>query len=179
MKKKEYFVNYILTICFILLVVLFLISMIGISRVTLNESPQVRDHVGNAKELLDQIENNHNEIDSLSQTGIGSFGNGIYSPSFSIEDVSHLNIREDRAFITFRIDSQIKQEKNIYYVEIKDFKELSQGDLILLSDQETFEKAEFLSLEEDHILAYDKQNNKIEQIDFENIKGVIVYIKND
>jgi len=123
-EKKEQFVNYLLSIGFIFLVVLFLSSMIFISRFVLStaEAP-INQHIQITKNILDDIK-------EVKPSKNESYGGHLSKESylrvnyknFNLEKPYFININKNKSIFTFRINGEIKNDNNIYYkkVDLKD-----------------------------------------------------------
>jgi len=186
-KKNQQFVNYLLTIGFIFLVVLFLTSIVFISRGVLSNPQFINSSV---KDLKPNILENINEVETLTKITKNNTLNlplnkvdfdffKIQSNDFSLNDSFFLNINKNKSIISFRINGEIGSIGNrIFYKKIKNSSNILKKDIVVYSKSRI---GQVLSVNKDlEIKVLNLDTNKIEITNSSLIEGrVFLRVKND
>lgn len=183
MKKNVMVINYLMYIGLILLVIVFLILLVSISRFVLSDYNPIGAHVMNTKNLLEDI----NEVEKvaistqnvtlISETGEDFFR--LNYDGFNIRDVSYININENKSIVSMYFTSEIADiNDEIYYIKIKDIDNFEKGDIVLYNSIEEPRVGEFLSVDEQgKIIIVNQNTEKLEEASEEGILGRIFYIR--
>lgn len=178
MKNDRKIFNYILSIGFILLIVLFLISLIGISRSVLSGSLIVKEHVHNTQNLLQDISEVEKSVEENTKTEDTAqiTSENIKTSNFknNILDASYTNINENKSVITFILNSEISQENNTYYLKYKNQTEIEKNDIILYYDKDEFKTGKITTIAEQSLKVININTMHMEEITTTNILGKII-----
>jgi len=198
-KNKDIYVNYLLTLGFILLIVTFLVTIISISRFVLSDSNSFTKHLKDTQNLLkniDEVNKDKNLSKNINQFDSNININNLYKLKVNndrIIDYSDYNINQNKSIISFRINSDIKTYKNIYYIQIENKSKLKKRQIITytIDDSSNIRIGEFLEYKNqinnnnkksDYInktfVILDINTKKIINIQNQNqIKGILFYLK--
>ncbi len=166
-KEKDNFLNYALSIGFVLLIIFFISSLAFISRVVLSNDTPIGVHVSSTKDLLDDIseveKSTHESVnETISQDSDiteGSFFEIDYK-GFNIEDLSYLNLKEDKSFLTIEFDSQINSIGGVYYVDLNNISGLRKGNMLVYERDGIIKLGKFVSFDEESLVLIDEDNKK-------------------
>jgi len=186
MKNKDKLLNYTLSVGFILLIVIFITSIILISRYVLADENALQQHVVSTKNLLDDIEKvektfENAEIIEVSSTNFNQKNTINYQKN--IIEHSYLNIKENTSIISFKLNKEIKEINNILYLEYENLNEINEDEMILYNMNQ---KGIILELENNensinktnYIIVFNFEKQDTEKINFENILGKIILDNN-
>ena len=173
--KKEQVFNYIGSLVFISVILLFLFSLVFISRFALNDTGGLQEYVVSTKTLLEDIDEVQKEVrNETSPTRIDLKNFHVFDESYGVEDISYLNNKDKESFFTLRFNSTIKETEKYYILEIDEDYEFIKGQRILFLENEGI----VLENEENTIEVYNIETTRITTIKKEEIGGVIIYEKN-
>ena len=184
-KKNDNYVNYLLTIGFVLLIISFIVGLTAISRVVLSDSTSIGEHVITTKNLLEDIDEvkMSAQDDSINNSKIYTIDNNNYleinNGGYNITDLSYLNINENKSIFTLMFDSEINNVGGVYYLDIKNITELKKGTVISYERENIIRLGNFVEFNDELIIVdfYDKQ--KIINIKYSEVLGRVILIKND
>lgn len=184
-KNNDKLFNYTLSVGFIVIILIFLVLIIQISRIVFNDDNSIQEHVSTTKNLLDNIneveksvEKNEELTHQLNQNMHYST-NKISNYQENVKDVSYLNINEDKAIISIVVDSEIHKIENTYYLKTDNINDLAISDNIVFLDENIY-LGKIFEIEDDStikLITLDNQSTKI--IDFTNVLGKVVIQTND
>lgn len=179
MKKSQRYLNYALSIGFTMLVFLFLVLLVLISRVVLSDFSPISEHVMNTKNLLENIE----EVEKVTQ-------NNYSLESYELErlnkensyfnvkvlDIHHRNLN-DKSVLTVFFKYPIYNFNNRYYFQIENISEMKIDDLVIYENNKT---GRVINIYENKIIIIDIDEKKIKEIDKNTILGkVFMILEND
>lgn len=175
-KSNEKFFNYLLTIGFILILVIFSVSLIGISRMVLSDESNFQQHVITTTTLLQDIEevekttrNQENQTQVLIEEEL--IKEKLEQNSFNITDYSFTNL-EDKTVLVLYLDSKIFQIDKYIIVEITSVDNLSVNDKIIYFSDEV---GSVVDIEKDYIRIYSFERKIIEEVPKNEIRGLILF----
>lgn len=177
MKQDERYLNYLFTLGFILLIVIFIVSIVLISRVVLSEETTIGEHVKSTQLLLEdinQVEKSHN--DTLAQSANNFLRLDL--SDLNVTGISHYTINENKSILTLMLDSPIDKIDNTYFVKIKDFSKIKNNEVLVYNFNEEIKFGRFIGLEDNLYIFSDLNNEKIEKVDKPQILGRLIYSKN-
>lgn len=177
MKQDERYLNYLFTLGFILLIVIFIVSIVLISRVVLSEKTTIGEHVKNTQLLLEdisQVEKNYNNTFTQSPNRFLK----LELSDLNVTDISYYTINENKSILTLILDSPIDKINNIYFIKIKDFNKVKNNEILVYNFNENIKFARFIGLENNLYIFSDLNNEKIEKVDKSQILGRLIYSKN-
>ena len=173
--------NYFLTICFILLIIVFIISLIAMSKLVLTQIEPIQKHVADTRNLLEDIHEvekattNKTNLEDISKFGKKNYFEFNYK-GFNVTSLSFNNVNKNKSIVTFFINKPIGESEGIYYIAIDNLDELANGDTIVyLSDLGT-QTGRFISFQEGKLLVEESENTQITQIPKEWFLGKVFYI---
>ncbi len=185
-KKDSPFVNYFLTMAFVFLVVIIIISMISMSRYVFTEDTYFASHMKTTKNLLqniDEVKKTSIETIDINETEVRipeleNFLRINYN-DFHITDMSYYNANENKSVLTVFFDSTIHSIGNIHYLKIKNIEDLTRGTAIAYMIDNSAKIGLFISSNGDKITIVDVENRQ-QVIDFEKeeILGKVIIIEN-
>jgi hypothetical protein len=178
MKKNTNLFNYTLSIGFILLVMIFLISLVGISRSVLSDSETIRDHVQTTQDLLEditEVELTVEENEKINGFNLGK--NNIINYKQNILDISYININENKSIITLILDSELKEYNNVYYLKYKNLYEINKTDQIIYSLDNQIFFGKVLEIELNILKVLNFETKEIDKITFDKVLGKIIVKK--
>lgn len=176
MKKNMKLINYFLSIGLTLLVVIFLISIITISRFVFSDVTPIGEHVINTKILLDDV----NEVQKSKEEGVNVSLTAddflrVSHLSLNITDFAYINVNEDKSIVTMFIDSEIGNiENTTYYVKIKDYGTLQRGEPVVYVG-DWYRTAEFLSIRGTNAIVIDYEDDALVEIKVDDLVGRVLY----
>lgn len=179
MIKKESILNYFLILGFILVLVIFLSSIVLISRFVLSDVTPLGKHVQNTKDLLQDI----NEVEASTQQNENSSDITLnYDEIFirknhkiaEITNIARVNVNENKTIITMFIKAEVQNIDNIYFEIVKDPSSLTKGDMLIYGIDK--KEGSFVSIEDDLLIIYDFKNKRIEKISRDDFIGKIILI---
>lgn len=178
MKKNVMLLNYVLSIGLIILVVIFLVSLITISRFVLSDVTPLGAHVINTKSLLEGI----NEVERtalLTNSTDSSQHNYLQlnDIGFQVTDISYLNVNKNKSIVTMFFDSPIGSiNDQVYYVEVKTVDSLIKNELLIFEDVNT-RFGKFVSVNDDgDLVVVNVETQKVDEINPSKLVGRIFYI---
>ncbi len=137
-KTNENIFNYTLSIGFVFLIVVFLISLIGITKYSLSNENPVKEHVTSTKSLIDDINEVEKSVvkkeDESKTEEVKTEPGDFFITNFDdeIADLSYLNmIKQQKGLVTFVFNSSIGVYENIYYVSLSDKYSIDKKDIII------------------------------------------------
>lgn len=176
MKKKDKLLNYTLSVGFILLIVIFLTSIISISRYVLSDGNAIQEHVVTTKNLLEDIERVEKSVETQENTEIQTITTSknkkIANYEKNIKQISYLNINENKSILTFTLNKEIKELNNINYIEYENQSFIEKNDVILYNVKE---KGVILTNNQEELKVFNFESSETEEIEFGNILGKIIY----
>lgn len=137
MKNNQKLFNYALSIGFIVLIVVFIFSLVVISRAVLSDTNPIRDYVENTRSLLDDVSDVEVQIDDVE--GVQIDDRDLLRLKFNnyqenILEVADLNINENKSILTVVLNSKIGVRNNVYYLIVKNSSELNKGYEVVYED---------------------------------------------
>lgn len=174
-KKDEGYLNYLLTLGFILLIVIFIVSIVLISRIVFTDSTSIGEHVINTKDLLEDISdvkqpsNNTLNIEDL---------NIVKYNDLEISDISFHNINENKSVLTVFLNNEIETNEGYYYMKIKNIENLKKGaNLVYYNTNGDFiDCAFFVDFNKENLILT-KDDEKIIDIEKDKILGKFIYVE--
>lgn len=177
MVKEDKYLNYLFTLGFILLIVIFIVSIILISRVVLSEDTQLGEHVKSTKTLLEDII----QVDDIkNQTYLEK--SDIFKLDFSelnVTDIAFRNVNENKSILTVFLTSEIVKENEIYYIKIKDINSLQNNNLIAYKSDGNIYIGKFRGIEDEEHVFIESELNLAGKIENSQILGLVIYKKNE
>lgn len=137
-KKSQKYLSYLLSIGFTMLIFLFLVVLVLISRVVLSDVSPVSEHVINTKNLLENIEevekvahiNSSASMEDFNQEDIERlYKKNSYINEYVL-DANHKNLKDKSIFTVF-FKEQIEKVNNAYYFKLENASTLNKDDLII------------------------------------------------
>ncbi len=178
--KDTPIVNYMFSLGFIFLLVIMIFSFSAISKFVFQENTAIQEHVKNTQTLLDNIDEvkrSTSENKSIEETN-----NNIYSDTFidldlqgyQLNDISYLNIENNKAIMTFIINSKISDYNNTYYLEIKDSSKLKPGYYVLFTNEGNINKGKIITIIDNELTIFDEKNKQLSKAYYNDILGRII-----
>lgn len=177
MKKKDKLFNYTLSVAFILLIVIFLTSIISISRYVLSDGNAIQEHVVTTKNLLEDIERVEKSVETQENTEIKtvtsvSRNKKISNYDNNIIQTNYLNVNENKSILTFTLNKEIIELNGIYFTNYANKNEIEKSDIILYNVKE---QGSVLTKNDEKIKVFNFETSETEDIEFGNILGKIIY----
>lgn len=154
MVLRKNMMNYILSIGFIFITVLFLTALFGITRFVLADADSVQSHVISTRDLLEDIERVEQAAQKVNETPVlipRTFID-LNSSYASLNSSSLRNVANSKGVAAFKFNQPLLQEGDLYYFAVSDIDKLSKGQLVLYSN--SLEEGLFVSFEEDDLEVY-------------------------
>jgi len=174
--KKKLLINYLFSIGFIFLIVIFLSSIVFISRTVLSNAQEpISDHVKNTQNILEDIL----EVESITKSSAQNSSNYINnnnkflnsnSTSLKIFDEAYINVDENKSIFTFFIDGEIVKLNNSYYKKLKNFSKLLTKDTIAYNSNEI---GNILEIKNEKLKVLNSNTHKIDSINSNDILGIV------
>lgn len=179
MKKNVRIINYLLSIGLILLVMVFIISLMTISRFVLSDVTPVGIHVLNTKNLLQDI-NDVEKAASISSNLTSKLkGDSFNFIGFNVTDIAYVNVNKNKSIVTMFFDREIGNIGNVYYVKIKNPDIIQKGE-ILIYENEGIQIGEFVAITDGkELIVNNLEDDRVEQILGINLIGSVFYKAND
>lgn len=176
-KPSEKIFNYMLTIGFVLLLVIFMVSLIGISRFVLADTSNFRQHVIDTSNLLqdiDEVERNtrllENESQNLIDENLISFK--LSQKSYNIVDYSFAELNENKSVLVLHIDSEIFENNNHIGIIPNSLENLSVHDVIMYNGSKV---GSIVKINENTFEIFDFDGENIVSIFKEEVEGLILF----
>ena len=184
MKVKERLLNYAFSLGFVVIILLFLISIVLISRFVLEDASPIGEHVNTTRTLLDDIEEVERSVEiskelrSYDNFNIEQLKCNHYEQEVS--DISYLNIHDNKSIISLVFDSPINVINNSYYIKVNDANRLDVGDNIIIQKNGNIYYGQIFNINDEGFKVINFENKGKMDIQFENILGkIIVRHEND
>lgn len=179
MKKDERYLNYLFTLGFILLIVIFIVSIVLISRVVLSDQSSISEHVKSTQSLLDNINDveslkNHTDESSSAVTFLR-----LNLAGLNVTDISYYNVNENKSILTMFLTSQIENVGDVYYMKIKNFSTIQKNEVLVYNFNDEIRYGKFLDIDENLYIFNEINNDKVEKTDKSQILGRLIYDKNE
>lgn len=191
MIKREKFLNYFLSIGFVLFLMIFLSLMIIMSRFVLSEVTPIRAHVQNTKTLLEDIDEvkmyatqnieNKSTLDfSIGGPKIIAAKPAIFNDlGGDINQISYFNSKtEGNSVISITFNGEIGNEKGIYYF-ILPAEGMIKGDLIAYKLDGVTYTGKFLVIGPSEEVHIEDEKGDLMKINQKLLLGKVFYIQND
>lgn len=174
--KKEQVFNYIGSLVFVSIILLFLFSLVFISRFALDDTSGLQEYVESTKILLEEIDEVQQQVSNTSSnpTRIDLKNLNVFDSSYDIIDGSYKNIRDEGAFFTIKFNSTITENEKYFILEVDKEFDYVKGQRIIYLNNEGI----VLENEENSLEVYDLETARIGTINKQDIEGVIIYEKN-
>lgn len=183
-RTQKNITNYFLTICFILLIVVFVISLIAMSKLVLTGIDPIQRHVADTQTLLDDIQEVEKvTTDKLNTTFDASFLDEseyfeFNYKGFGVTDISYRNVNQNKSIVTFFFDKSIGEIEGYYYVIVQNLSSLAQGDQLIYLSPEGTETGKYISHEEDGTIILGKTtSSQLRQVPKEWLLGKVFFIE--
>ena len=175
MKKKDRYINYILTLAFIFLIVLFLVSIVLISRVVFSDDTSIGAHLQETQDLIKDA----NEVKNSNQTFENHIDSIIYSDYINnslINETAIFDLNNNRSILTYVFDSKINKENGYIYLDIKNLSNINNKEIILFKYENKYELGLILEYDPKTQIANmkDLKKHQILDISKENILGKLM-----
>ncbi len=181
--RKENYLNYLLTLGFILTIILFLVSITTISRFVFSNSNSIGQHVIDTKNLLeniDEVQNsnltNNKFISSNPNYGID---NKIIIENKNIIDYSYYNINENKSIISIRLNSNITKKGNIYYIKLNESSKIKNKENIVFLNPKILDEFGLKKISVGKIISIENQTDNTRYIILNIDNEEIVKIDNE
>lgn len=175
MKKEQYF-NYLGSLVFVSLILLFLFSLVFISRFALDDTGVLQDYVQSTKTLLDDIDEVQKEVESFNSniSRVDLKNIEIFDSSYGVIDSSYLNIKNTGAFFTLKFDHPIIEFNNYYLLDVDDNFTYFKGQRIIYGGNEGI----IVEINDNTLEIYDLDTARINPVTKEGVLGVVIYEAN-
>jgi len=176
-KTKENFLNYILSMGFIILIIIFLSSIVFISRYVLSNSDNViENHVKITQIFLDDIK----EVESITKSDNLSLNSNIENidffkvnyNDFIVSKPHIINLKDNTSIFTFYINGEIGNVDNTYYKKIKNLSVIDKKDIILYEESRV---GIVLEVKHEEVKVLNEKNNIVEVTSFDKILGKVFF----
>ena len=181
-RERDSAVNYAFSIGFIILIVVFLTSILAISRfVFLDETP-IKEHLIDTKELLEkasEVEKTTEELKNSSKDDSPKVKGNTNLDAFNITAINYINNPKGKSFVTLTFVGHAESFDNHYYNRNFNRSNLEEEDLIVyISD--TFHIGTFVShVDESTVRILERKTNEIKDFNINVIEGKVFFIAND
>ena len=175
--KKKFLVNYLGSISFVLIILLFLVSIVLISRFALSEGGSFGDYVASTKDLLENIDEVEKEVVNIEKnvTRVPLSNINVFNgANYGVNGTSFLNLENGNSFFTLKFDYQIIDTQKYYLLNTTNGFQFKKGQKIIFENGEGI----FLNDYGNAVEIYDLENSKITNIDRKKVLGVVIYEKN-
>lgn len=171
-EQNDKIMSYLVTLGFIIFILLFLSSLVFLSRLVLSQDSQLGSYVSSTQDLLKEIDRVQREVLDVNITRNNtyiSFPNNV-----SVNDMSSITTRSGKSYITFTLDRPTFIENSMLFFEPLNINEIDDGNLVLL--ESGIKGYALYSGEESYDFSfYLLENRTFIQGDFETIRGVLLY----
>ena len=188
-KNKEDLFNYVLTIAFVLLILIFLVFIVQISRYVFSDVGQIKDHVVLTHDLLEDIGDVEvavlskdsnldlaNDLDNVNNNINLSLINFV-SFQKDLTGAAYINMNENKAVLSLVFSSEVSQIDGIYYLKIKNLSSIDKGDKILYKINElksVFGVARVFVVHDNSLEVFDIQTKELISIDADKLLGKVI-----
>lgn len=177
LNSNEKLNNYFLNIGFVLLLVIFLVSLIGISRVVLSDNSNFQQHVISTSSLLqdiEEVEKNTKLLENQTQKLINRnlITYKLESNSFDITDFSFKKINENKSLLVIHTKEEIFQIDNFIGIKPNNLSNLQVNDVVIYFENQIGAIIEF---KEEKVEIFNFEKEIIESIQKEEILGLILF----
>jgi hypothetical protein len=174
--KKEQLFNYLGSLVFVSLILLFLFSLVFISRIALDDSSGLQSYVESTKTLLDDIDKVQKEVESINSTStrIDLKNIEVFDNTYGVTDSSYLNIADTGAFFTLKFGYPIIEYAQYYVLDVDSAFNYSKGQRVV------YLMSEGIVVENniDSLEIYNLNTARITTIQKSDVMGVVIYETN-
>lgn len=174
-KNNEKLVNYFLTVGFVIILLIILVSLLMISRFVLSEDSNLQRHVLSTKTLLEDIE----EVEKNTRINETQESNNeeilIKEEVFSNFDILDYDFRKigDKTVFVLHLNNTISQTNDYIILNITNINQSHINSKIIYENAKT---AVITQIKEDNeIEIYDINQEELKLIKKENINGLILF----
>lgn len=155
MKSKDRLLSYTLSVGFVVLILIFLILLITISRFVFEGTNTITDHVTETKTILDNIQEVERSVDSTDSAKIDTIKLDVLENNYEkdIQDVSYMNIKDKTSIISLAFNSTIGvTDTGIYYLKLENISGLEQGEKIVFKSDSQIRTGYVFTVKDDYSL---------------------------
>ena len=180
MPQKKRLLNYFLSMAVILLVVVFLLSLVSISRYVMDDSALLSSHVNDTKNLLENVDEvskaaERQERDNRTLiTKEGAFLRLQYK-GFNVTDVAYKNVHENKSIFTVIMDESIEERDGIYYVGISNYSRMAKGDVVAYEEDGEVVIGEYVDIEEGRFIFREVGTTNLVEIQRSRLLGYVIF----
>ena len=170
--QRDTLMSYLVTLGFVIFLLLFLSSLVFLSRFVFSEDSQIGSYVNSTQNLLREVEQVQEEVFRENLTQNNSYIK--FPKNTQVEDMSALEIKDGKSFVTFKITKSTFIENSTLYFKPTHRDEIREGDEVLLNSGEKVYV--FYSGEQNSVFTFfDVENQENFQGNFKQIRGVKLY----
>ncbi len=179
MKNDHKLFNYTLSIGFILLIVVFIVVMIVMSRYVLSETNSISNYVFEAQTLLEDVNEVEVSTKDSNLVGVQIDDKDLLRLKFNnyqenILDVSSINIKDNKSIISIVLDSKIETIDNIYYLKIDNLSDISKGYELVYVNEESLEFGKVFSVNMNKVRVLNVESKELVDLEFVDILGKVI-----
>ena len=166
-----------LSMGFIFIIILFLTSIIIISRYVLSDENALQKHVVTTRNLLDDIEKVEKQVNIQEDINIQEnidYLNDYETINFKnkVSEYSYLNIGGNNSIISFKLNKKIYKIDNVLYIKYINPQEIEEGDIIAFNLED---KGIIIDSSDDMISVFNIKTQDVQTVSYGNILGKIIY----
>lgn len=173
------FVNYLLTISLVLLVIIFVVTLMSISRFVLSDFNPIGEHVMQTQNLLNEVGDVQEAVNSSKIVLNNDAYLSLSYKGFQATEIAYINVNSTRSIVTMFFNTEVGSiNEEIYYFRINDSSNLNTGE-ILVFENDGVRLGEFVSLnDEGEVLIIDSYDQKVLEVPINSVFGRVFYTGN-
>ena len=171
MVKSDRLVNYTLSMGLIILILLFLIAIVQISRYVLEDSNPVMGHVASTRDLLSNIE----AVEKNVVTDNANFNN-LRCADHLENDITRIdtyNMPDGTGIVTYVFDSRVQRFNDTYYLEVSGIDDIRVGEHIVFRKND-FNQGVIYAIENDVIKVVNFETKNSFELSINDVIGKVI-----
>ncbi len=160
--------SYLVTLGFIIFILLFLSSLVFLSRLVLSQDSEFGTYVSSTQDLLKEIDRVQREVNNVSLEKNDQYLE--FPSSLEVLDFSSLGV-SGKSYITFTLNRPTFIHNSTLYYVPNSTRDFDDGDQLLLFSNES----SYVMKRDSTLLFYNRDEKMFAQGKFEDIRGVVLY----
>ena len=182
---KDNLFSYVLTVGFVLLILVFLVFVVQISRFVLSDAIVIQEHVANTKGLLEDITEVEKfaRVNNVDEKMVVLDNKDLNTTFFSftnferdIDSAAFVNMNENKGVLSIIFNSSIGVDKGIYYLNVDNLNDISKDDMVLyrVDNGLDLRVARVFLVKDDVVSLFDVEESKSYKVGIDAIVGKII-----
>lgn len=175
MTKQSRLVNYTLSMGLIILILLFLIALVQISRYVLEDTSPVVGHVTSTRDLLSNIEAVEKNVEESRILDNVNFNNLRCTDHLEadIKRIDTYNMPDGTGIVTYILKDRVQRFNDTYYLEVNSLDDLKIGEHIVFR-RSKFNEGVIYDIEEETIKVVNFDTKNSYEISIKDVIGKVV-----